>query len=117
MEKQFDFENVGKRMPYRVPEDFFANLESKVMSEVAPKKRSSRYSTHKVLRIVTASVMGVAASAAVFCAIYANMQAEPSADSELMAVEQAFSALNSEDQAYLLDNFQQDVFMDESLAE
>lgn len=29
MEKKFDFNSVGKRMPYRVPDGFFAEMERK----------------------------------------------------------------------------------------
>ena len=34
MNKDFDFDKVGKRMPYQVPDSFFAQLESNVMQEV-----------------------------------------------------------------------------------
>ena len=29
MEHQFDFDNIGKRMPYSVPEGFFDDMERK----------------------------------------------------------------------------------------
>ena len=34
MNKDFDFDKVGKRMPYQVPDCFFDQLESNVMQEV-----------------------------------------------------------------------------------
>ena len=34
MNKDFDFDKVGKRMPYQVPESFFNQFESNVMQEV-----------------------------------------------------------------------------------
>ena len=34
MDKQFNFEQVGKRMPYNVPDGFFDQLEQNVMAEV-----------------------------------------------------------------------------------
>lgn len=34
MEKTFDFEKIGNRMPYSVPDDFFTKLEESVMDEV-----------------------------------------------------------------------------------
>lgn len=113
MEEQFDFKKVGKRMPYRVPEGFFADLEKKVMDEVAEKKRPARFSTQRILRIVTGSVMGLAASVAIVCAIYSNLETEEPAN-DFLAVEQAFSALSAEDQAYILESYQMDTFIDES---
>ena len=34
MNRDFDFNRVGKRMPYTVPEDFFAKLEDDVCRKV-----------------------------------------------------------------------------------
>ena len=29
MEKEFDFKNIGKRMPYRTPDGFFGKMQKK----------------------------------------------------------------------------------------
>lgn len=32
MEKEFDFKNIGKRMPYRTPDGFFGKMQNKYWS-------------------------------------------------------------------------------------
>ena len=31
MEKEFDFKNIGKRMPYRTPDGFFGKMQKQVL--------------------------------------------------------------------------------------
>ena len=31
MEKEFDFKNMGKQMPYRTPDDFFGKMQKQVL--------------------------------------------------------------------------------------
>ena len=40
--KQFDFEQVGKRMPYNVPDGFFDKFEADVMKDVRGQKDDVR---------------------------------------------------------------------------
>ena len=34
MEKEFDFDKIGKRMPYQTPEGFFDEMEANIWNEV-----------------------------------------------------------------------------------
>ena len=34
MDKNFDFNQVGKRMPYSTPDDFFAKMQSNILDAV-----------------------------------------------------------------------------------
>lgn len=34
MKADFDFDKVGKRMPYTVPDDFFTEMENNIWKEV-----------------------------------------------------------------------------------
>ena len=34
MDKKYDFEGIGKRLPYKIPDNLFNDMESNVMSEV-----------------------------------------------------------------------------------
>ena len=69
MEKTFDFNTIGKRMPYTVPEDFFAKLEEDVMQDVR-KEDTPAKSQNKALRIVMSSVLAVAAAVALFLVLH-----------------------------------------------
>ena len=108
--KQFDFEQVGKRMPYNVPDGFFDKLEADVMPEVnetavLPNKRKN------VLRIALRAAMAVAASVVVFFVVKAMLPKNEATGFE--AVELAFNNLSTEDQEYLLLVYEQDLFINE----
>ena len=36
MEKEFDFKNIGKRMPYRTPDGFFGKMQKQPVAEELP---------------------------------------------------------------------------------
>lgn len=99
--KEFDFNNIGKRMPYTTPEGFFDKLETDIWKEVKPAK------THFFIR----SFIAVAASIAVLIAIHIGFSQSDNAT--ISDVDQAFNQLTTADQNYLLDVYQNDVFINE----
>ena len=118
---KFDFGKVGKRMPYSTPEGFFKEMEANILEQVKndklapvriqPKKRSLR-------EVIWTAAIAVAASVAVLLVLNIDFAAPHSslpsqADNEMQAVDQAFAQLSSADQAYLLNVYQEDVFLDE----
>ena len=118
---KFDFDQVGKRMPYSTPEGFFKEMEANILEQVKndkpapvriqPKKRSLR-------KVIWTAAIAVAASVAVLLVLNIDFAAPHSslpsqADNEMLAVDQAFAQLSSADQAYLLNVYQEDVFLDE----
>ncbi len=102
MNKEFDFDHIGKRMPYTTPDSFFGQLEDKVWKEVKPAK-----TYHLIMRRVIAA----AASVALVFAIGMNLFKTDKAS--IGDVDQAFSQLTISDQAYLLSVYQEDVFINE----
>ena len=119
--EKFDFSKVGKRMPYSTPEGFFKEMEANILEQVKndkpapvriqPKKRSLR-------KVIWTAAIAVAASVAVLLVLNIDFAAPHSslpsqADNEMQAVDQAFAQLSSADQAYLLNVYQEDVFLDE----
>ena len=118
---KFDFDQVGKRMPYSTPEGFFKEMEANILEQVKndkpapvriqPKKRSLR-------KVIWTAAIAVAASVAVLLVLNIDFAAPHSSlpsqvDNEMQAVDQAFAQLSSADQAYLLSVYQEDVFLDE----
>lgn len=99
--KEFDFDKIGKRMPYTTPDGFFDTLEDDIWKEVKPAK------PHFLVR----SCIAVAAAVAVLIAVHIGFQ--NSADTSINDVDRAFSQLTTADQAYLLDIYQNDVFINE----
>lgn len=111
MKQEFNFEQVGKRLPYTVPEDFFSQMEKDLMKKV--KKENN----HKRKRIIRLSVMltAVSIAAATFLFVFnADLHKEAKPVNELARVDKAFSNLNADDQAYLLDVYQNDIFLNEN---
>lgn len=118
---KFNFDQVGKRMPYSTPEGFFKEMEANILEQVKndktqpvriqPKKQSLR-------KVIWTAAIAVAASVAVLLVLNIDFAAPHSslpsqADNEMQAVDQAFAQLSSADQAYLLNVYQEDVFLDE----
>ena len=119
--EKFDFSKVGKRMPYSTPEGFFKEMEANILEQVKndkpapiriqPKKRP-------LMKVIWTAAIAVAASVAVLLVLNIDFAAPHSslpsqADNEMQAVDQAFAQLSSADQAYLLNVYQEDVFLDE----
>ena len=119
--EKFDFGKVGKRMPYSTPEGFFKDMEANILEQVKddkPKPVRIQPKKRPLMKVIWAAAMAVAASVAVFLVLNIDFAAPHSslpsqADNEMQAVDQAFAQLSSVDQAYLLDVYQEDVFLDE----
>ncbi len=55
MEKEFDFNSVGKRIPYQVPNTFFSNVTEQTLGIVHRRKKATLY------KVVFGLLVGVAA--------------------------------------------------------
>ena len=119
--EKFDFDQVGKRMPYSTPDDFFKDMEANILEQVKddkPKPVRIQPKKRPLMKVIWAAAMAVAASVAVLLILHIDFAAPHSslpsqADKEMQAVDQAFAQLSSADQAYLLDVYQEDVFLDD----
>lgn len=106
--QQLDFNKIGKRMPYTVPEGFFDQLGENVMVRAKAEERK-RHKRGRLIAI-TSTIMTMAAAAALFFVVTTTTQ--PADEVEFTDVEQAFNNLSDDDQAYLLAVYQEDVFLD-----
>ena len=119
--EKFDFGKVGKRMPYSTPEGFFKEMEANILEQVKddkPKPVRIQPKKRLLIRGIWAAAMAVAASVAVLLVLNIDFAAPHSSlpsqtDNGIQAVDQAFAQLSSADQAYLLNVYQEDVFLDE----
>ena len=131
MNKDFDFDHIGKRMPYTTPDGFFDQLEDDIWKEVkenfqkeaddspreedgnavvVPMKSQSEHKPTK-LRLLMQRAIAVAASIAIVLVI--GMKFSKTDTPTINDVDQAFSQLTTDDQAYLLNVYQEDVFLNE----
>ncbi len=129
MDTKFDFKQVGKRMPYTTPDNFFRDMEKNILEAVKEdslKADSLKSDSSKPIRIqpkkrpfikmIWTAAIAVAASVAVLLVLNTDFSAPHSSlpsqgNNELQAVDQAFAQLSSADQAYLLEVYQEDVFL------
>uniref|UniRef100_UPI00402777BF hypothetical protein n=1 Tax=Segatella hominis TaxID=2518605 RepID=UPI00402777BF len=117
--EKFDFDKVGKRMPYSTPEGFFKEMEANILEAVkndTPKPDKIERKKRPLMRVMWTAMLAVAASVAVLLVLHIDFSAPHSSqlsqtDQELQAVDQAFAQLSAADQAYLLDVYQEDVFL------
>lgn len=103
MDKQFDFEQVGKRMPYNVPNGFFDQLEQNVMAKTNP------YSG----RGWGWGSFAAAAAIALFLVFTKGMPNDRTEDS-FANVELAYNNLSTEDQEFLMEVYEEDEFINDN---
>ena len=111
MEKEFDFNRLGKRMPYKAPKGFFDELEADVWREVQNELPQMQHERKTFCLRVFAGAMAVAASIALLL-VFHPFSGKKQTDC-FSHVEQAFANLSQEDQAYMLAVYQEDIFMNE----
>ena len=115
---KFDFDKVGKRMPYSTPEGFFKEMEANILEQVKndkPKPVRIQPKKRPMMKVVWAAALAVAASVAAVFVLNIDFSVSSSQPSQvnngIQEVDQAFAQLSSVDQAYLLDVYQEDVFL------
>lgn len=108
--KQFDLGQVGKRMPYSVPDGFFDKLEENVMEEVRGQKKDIRVETghKKALVIALRSALAVAAAVTLFFAVEPLLPRHDADDFE--ATELAFNNLSTDDQEFLIQVYEDEEY-------
>ena len=116
MDKNFDFNQVGKRMPYSTPDDFFAKMQRNILDAVQdmPQKNTKIKTNRRTVRkwLWPVSLSAAAAVVAMFVInIHFLAPNTPTASSDIQDVEQAFAQLSECDQAYIVDVYQDDVFI------
>jgi hypothetical protein len=106
MEKEFDINNIGKRMPYTVPDDFFANVEDKVMERVGNLNNSKK---RKGIVIALRAVIAAAACVALLFVVKGKFfNVSPTPADDFASVQLAFNNLSSDDQDFLIEVYEDD---------
>ena len=110
MKEEFNFNRIGKRMPYTGPEGFLDDIETNVWEtikdETTPSKSKRNYR-------LWYSISGGLVAASVALLLVFNTLPDHQKTDDLEMFEQAFSNLSSADQNYLLTVYQDDLFINE----
>lgn len=124
MNKDFDITN--KQMPYTTPEGFFDELEEHIWEEVKDSYLADKPNDNETqcaplgvsvsnksskLRLVLRSVILMTASVALVLIVNTNLSKQSTVS--INDVDQAFGKLSTDDQAYLLNVYQEDIFINE----
>lgn len=124
MNKDFDITN--KQMPYTTPEDFFDELEEHIWEEVKDGYLADKPNDNETqcvplgvsvsnksskLRLVLRSVILMTASVALVFIVNTNLSKQSTVS--INDVDQAFGKLSTDDQAFLLNVYQEDIFINE----
>lgn len=110
MEQKFDFDKIGKRMPYSVPSGTFEEIEHNVTSVLS--RRKKRKSIVHLLH--WGAGLAVAASIALLIVVRPTAPAPSSNSDDMLAkIDLADANLSEADREYLLEIYNDDIFINQ----
>lgn len=109
-----ELKRIGKRMPYKTPNGFLDDMEQNIrrQTRIVSGEKARRKSLHRRWRIAAWGT-AIAASVAVVAVYQLNVQPKEQPTDSMATVEQAFTELSTQDQDYLLQVYQEDIFIDD----
>lgn len=110
MDKKFDFNKVGKKMPYTMHDRFIDDMEEEVMARVKVINVKKRRQKTMALRWV---MYAASVAACLILTITAFMPKEFSAEEWNEKEQCAFDRLSADDQDYILEVYDDDIFLNE----
>lgn len=110
MEHKFDFDKIGKRMPYSVPSGTFEEIEHNVTSVL--NRRKKRKNMVHLLR--WGAGLAVAASIALLIVVRPTAPAPSTNSDDMLAkIDLADANLSEADREYLLEIYNDDIFINQ----
>ena len=123
-------EKLNKRLPYSVPDGFFDVMEDNVMAKIKAdaginvggdkadtQMRDKQYrktTTHT--RTISLSILAMAASLLLHFTIFSQSTKTAQQTNGMESLDKAFSQLNTDDQAFLMEIYDDDMFLDDATA-
>lgn len=123
-------EKLNKRLPYSVPDGFFDVMEANVMAKIKAdaginvggdkadtQMRDKQYrKTTKHTRTISLSILAMAASLLLLFTIFSQSTKTVHQTNGMESIDKAFSQLNTDDQAFLMEIYDDDMFLDDATA-
>lgn len=110
MEQKFDFDKIGKRMPYTVPYGTFDEIEHNVADSLSLRKKKM----NKVHLLRWSAGLAVAASIALLIVIRpTNSISSTTSDDMLTKIDLADADLSEADREYLIEIYNDDIFINQ----
>lgn len=121
---------LNKRLPYSVPDGFFDVMEDNVMAKIKAdaginvggdkadtQMRDKQYrKTTKHTRTISLSILAMAASLMLLFTIFSQSTKTVQQTNGMESIDKAFSQLNTDDQAFLMEIYDDDMFLDDATA-
>lgn len=121
-------EKLNKRLPYSVPDGFFDVMEANVMAKIKAdaginvggdkadtQMRDKQYrKTTKHTRAISLSILAMAASLLLLFTIFSQSTKTAQQTNGMESIDKAFSQLNTDDQAFLMEIYDDDMFLDDA---
>ena len=123
-------EKLNKRLPYSVHDGFFDVMEANVMAKIKAdaginvggdkadtQMRDKQYrktTTHT--RTISLSILAMAASLLLLFTIFSQSTKTAQQTNGMESIDKAFSQLNTDDQAFLMEIYDDDMFLDDATA-
>ncbi len=123
-------EKLNKRLPYSVPDGFFDVMEANVMAKIKAdaginvggdkadtQMRDKQYrktTTHT--RTISLSILAMAASLLLLFTIFSQSTKTAQQTNGMESIDKAFSQLNTDDQAFFMEIYDDDMFLDDATA-
>ena len=123
-------EKLNKRLPYSVPDGFFDVMEANVMAKIKAdaginvggdkadtQMRDKQYrKTTKHTRTISLSILAMAASLLLLFTIFSHSTKTAQQTNGMESIDKAFSQLNTDDQAFLMEIYDDDMLLDDATA-
>ena len=119
---------LNKRLPYSVPDGFFDVMEDNVMAKIKAdaginvggdkadtQMRDKQYrktTTHT--RTISLSILAMAASLLLLFTIFSQSTKTAQQTNGMESIDKAFSQLNTDDQAFLMEIYDDDMLLDDA---
>ena len=123
-------EKLNKRLPYSVPDGFFDVMEANVMAKIKAdaginvggdkadtQMRDKQYrktTTHT--RTISLSILAMAASLLLLFTIFSQSTKTAQQTNGMESIDMAFSQLNTDDQTFLMEIYDDDMLLDDATA-
>lgn len=125
-------EKLNKRLPYSVPDGFFDVMEANVMAKIKAdaeagtsvgddkadtQMRDKQYcktTTHT--RTISLSLLAMAASLLLLFTIFPQNAKTAQQTNDMESIDKAFSQLSTDDQTFLMEVYDDDMFLDDATA-
>lgn len=125
-------EKLNKRLPYSVPDGFFDVMEANVMAKIKADAEAGtsfggdkadtqmwdkRYrKTIKRTRTISLSFLAMAASLLLLFTILPKSTKTAQQTNDMESIDKAFSQLSTDDQTFLMEVYDDDMFLDDATA-